>query len=73
LIVYCKEELTNALIAAKVYPILITKEINHESLRSLDTLVKESGLYTVIVSQDTLGMRGFDYRCKMLPITLVIA
>lgn len=35
-------------------------------------MVKESGLYTVIVSENTMGMRGFDYRCNM-PITLVIA
>lgn len=36
-------------------------------------MVKESGLYTVIVSEDTMGMRGFDYRCNILPLTLVIA
>jgi hypothetical protein len=36
-------------------------------------MLKETGLYTVIVSQNTMGMRGIDYRCKMLKLTLVIA
>jgi hypothetical protein len=49
------------------------EDTDYERLRTLDQMVKETGLYTVIVSQDTLGMRGIDYRCKMLKLTLVIA
>lgn len=72
-LVYCSAELTNALTVANVQPVLITEDIDYERLRTLDQMVKETGLYTVIVSQDTMGMRGIDYRCKMLKLTLVIA
>lgn len=49
------------------------ENINDELLRTLDNRTGPDGAHTLIVAPGSFGMRGFDYRSKSKPMTLILA
>ena len=60
--------LTEELRKAGCEPIMITKDVDFNLMRGLD-----STPYRVLVSESQFGMRGIDYRCQKAQMTLVVA
>ena len=48
---YCKESLTEALIANRCAPLVVSVDTDPEILRSLDN-ISDTGFYRVVVAQD---------------------
>lgn len=73
-IVYCAAELKAALIekGSQVISVEPGQEIDTDFFRSLDK-ANEEGLYPLIVTCSTFGMRGIDYRSVSVPINLIIS
>jgi hypothetical protein len=48
---YCNEELTKAITAAGIPPVMIEAGVEYERLRQLDKLNADTQYYTIIVSE----------------------
>lgn len=70
-LVYCKENLTEALKVLGCDPLLVTDDIDPKELQGLDKIL-DNGVYKVLVAHEETAMRGFDYRSPDCQMTLVI-
>lgn len=71
-LVYCKNDLTEALKALGCSPLLVTDDIEPKELQELDKIL-ESGKYKIFIAEDEIPMRGFDYRSPNCQMSLIVA
>lgn len=68
-LVYCEETLSAAIQeTASEISVVITENIDHVKLRRLG-----DAPYKILIAKDSFGMRGVDYRCEKVAMTLVVA
>lgn len=70
-LVFGKETLAEAIVAAGLVPVVVTEDVDPSLLRNLDKVL-ETGTYRVLMAHSQFAMRGYDYRSPNCPMTLVV-
>lgn len=73
-LVFCSEDLLKAMTEKNMKLICVepNQVVDSEFLRNLDRS-NEEGLFSLVVSTNTFGMRGIDYRSQGVPMHLILA